>query len=175
MNFLPLFQASIAIQVHVYAAIIALLLGAYVLWAQKGSARHKFLGRIWVLVMVFVAVTSFFIHQIRMVGLFSPIHLLSVLTLFGLARAIYIVRLGRVAKHQQAMKMLYFGALIVPGLFTLMPGRIMFDVVLAPWVALDGQYAISPMGGVVLAFAGVVLVGAVLRYTKTKAKTKRLL
>lgn len=160
--------AIIASQKRGLVAVIAVLLGGYVLWARKGSTRHKLLGRIWVLVMVFVAVTSFFIHQIRMIGLFSPIHLLSILTLVGLARAIYIVRLGRIAKHQQAMKMLYFGALIVPGLFTLMPGRLMFGVVIGPWVAVESLYRITPLDGVMIAFVGVVLVGLAFRYVRAK-------
>jgi uncharacterized membrane protein len=82
-----------------------------------------------VLLMAFVATSSFFVHTICMIGGFSPIHILSVLTLASLPVAVLRARRGQIAAHARGMRTLYVLALIVPGLFTLLPGRIMHDVV----------------------------------------------
>ena len=63
-----------------------------------------------------------------MFWLFSPIHLLSLLTLWALARGILAAQQGRIADHKRAMKQLYGFALVVAGAFTFFPGRIMYLV-----------------------------------------------
>ena len=82
--------------------------------------------------MFVVAVSSFFIHEIRLWGPFSPIHLLSVFTLIMLPLAVLRARRHDVAKHRRAMTGLFIGALVVAGAFTLLPGRIMHAVVFGP-------------------------------------------
>lgn len=145
MTLQPLLQASPVIQTHAYAAIAALLLGAMVLFRRKGDRLHKLGGRIWVLLMVLVAISSFFIHTIRMWGPWSPIHLLSILTLVGLVRAIMLIRRRNVLHHARIMKLVYLGGLVIAGFFTFMPGRIMHAVLFgspagaAPAVAPSGS------------------------------------
>ena len=39
--------------------------------------------------------------------------------------AIYAIRRGRVSAHRRAMIGLFIGGLIIPGLFTLLPGRVL--------------------------------------------------
>ena len=75
--------------------------------------------------MVVLCITSFFIHTLKVWGLFSPIHLLSIIVLYTIYMAITAARMGNIKKHQLSMKFLYFLALIVTGVFTFMPGRIM--------------------------------------------------
>jgi uncharacterized membrane protein len=129
MTLRPLLDASPAIQLHAFAAIAAFLLGAVVLFRRKGDRPHRFAGRLWVALMLAVALSSFFIHTIRMWGPWSPIHLLSLATLAALAYAVRNIRRGNVAAHAAAMKAIYAGALVVAGIFTLAPGRIMNRVV----------------------------------------------
>ena len=107
------------------AALAALGLGAAQLLSPKGTTLHRALGYLWVTLMAGVALSSFFIHEIRLVGLFSPIHLLSIFTLFSLGWAIYAARQGDVVRHRIIMLSLFFFALVVTGAFTLLPGRIM--------------------------------------------------
>ena len=78
--------------------------------------------------MAFVAVSGLFIHTIKLWGLFSPIHLLSFLTLITLWFAVKAARTGNIKRHEKIMKMLFFLALILTGLFTLVPGRVMHTV-----------------------------------------------
>ena len=111
-------------------AMIAIILGGIQLSMKKGGAIHKLLGRIWVGIMMFVAISSFFIHEIKLWGAYSPIHLLSLLTIFTLGVGIYYVRVGNVKRHKQTMIAVYFFALIVAGFFTLYPGRIMHQILI---------------------------------------------
>ena len=76
-----------------------------------------------------VAVSSFWINDIRWIGPFGPIHILSVITVLSLITGVRAARGHDVKTHKRAMKSLVFGALIVAGAFTLLPGRIMFLVV----------------------------------------------
>jgi uncharacterized membrane protein len=73
MSLAPLLDAAPAIPVHAFAAMTAFLLGAVQLAAPKGTLPHRTLGGIWVGLMVSVALSSFWIHQIRLIGLWSPI------------------------------------------------------------------------------------------------------
>lgn len=120
--------APALIQLHAVLAATAIILGGVQLAAPKGTPTHRLLGRVWVASMAVVALSSFFIHEIRMFGLFSVIHLLSVLTLVTLWQAIRLVRRGDIARHRKAMIRLYVLALIITGAFTLLPGRLMYKV-----------------------------------------------
>jgi uncharacterized membrane protein len=128
MSLAPLLNASPVIQVHAFAAMGAFALGLVQLAAPKGTIPHRTVGWIWVALMLTVAVSSFWIHEIRLVGPFSPIHLLSILTLVTLPLAVFAARRHRVATHRKAMTSIFFGALVIAGLFTFMPGRIMYRV-----------------------------------------------
>jgi len=77
----PLLSAPQPIPVHAIAALVAMVLGGLQLWGPKGTRNHRTLGYIWVGLMAIVAFSGFFIHVLKLVGPFSPIHLLSVLPL----------------------------------------------------------------------------------------------
>ena len=109
-------------------AMIAIILGGIQLFMKKGGVIHKLLGRIWVSLMLIVAISSIFIHEIKLWGAYSPIHLLSLWTIFSLGLGIYLVRVGNIKRHKQVMIALYFFALILTGFFTLMPGRVMHQI-----------------------------------------------
>ncbi|KMO38655.1 membrane protein [Methylobacterium variabile] len=130
MTLQPLLQASPVVQVHAAAAIAALVLGALKFGLRRGGARHRIAGRIWVGLMALVALSSFGISGLRQIGPFSWIHGLSVFTLGALVLAVVCARQRRIAAHRWAMIGLYLGALVITGLFTLLPGRIMGHVVL---------------------------------------------
>src|SRR5215510_2603814 len=125
----PLLNAEPAIQLHAFTAIAAFALGAVQLSAPKGTLPHRTAGWIWVALMVIVAVSSFFIHDLRIWDAWSPIHLLSVFTLAMLPLAVMHARRHRVDRHRHAMVAIFVGALVIAGLFTLAPGRIMHAVV----------------------------------------------
>jgi uncharacterized membrane protein len=111
---------AVALPVHLVGALIALPLGAFVLWRPKGTATHKMLGRLWVAVMMVVAISSYWLRTLS--GGFSFIHLLSVLTIVSLPLGIMQARRGNIPAHLRAMRGVYIG-LVVAGLFALAPQR----------------------------------------------------
>ena len=132
MSLTPLLDAAPAIPIHAFAAMTAFALGVVQLAAPKGTLPHRTLGWIWSGLMVSVAVSSFWIHQIRLVGPWSPIHLLSIFVLITVPLAVWKARRHRVADHRRIMISVFSGALVIAGLFTLLPGRILHAVVFGP-------------------------------------------
>jgi uncharacterized membrane protein len=129
MSLGPLLSAPAPIPWHAFAAFAALALGGVQLASPKGTPRHRVLGYVWVALMLVIAISSFWIQQIRLIGPFSPIHLLSILVLITVPLAVWHAHNHRVAKHRKVMVSLYVFALIGAGVFTLLPGRIMHAVV----------------------------------------------
>lgn len=124
----PLLDAAPAIQLHTYAALAALALGTVQMSMPKGTRAHRTFGWLWAVLMFTVAFSSLFIHELRWIGDWSPIHLLSIYVLIALPIAVVRARRHEVPGHAKAMRGLFMGGLILAGLFTLWPGRIMHQV-----------------------------------------------
>jgi uncharacterized membrane protein len=106
--------------IHLTAALLTFLLGIAVLLRRKGTASHKRLGRSWVVLMLIVAISSFWIRRDG----FSWIHLLSIWTLISLACAVWFIRRGNVRAHQGFMIGTFLG-LAGAGIGALAPGRLL--------------------------------------------------
>src|SRR5438270_13252266 len=103
MNLAPLLDAAPAIPFHAFAAMTAFALGVVQFAAPKGTLPHRALGWIWVVLMTAVAVSSFSIPKIRLLGSWSPIHLLSVFTLAVLPISVWRAHTHRVSDHWRTM------------------------------------------------------------------------
>jgi len=123
MTLAPLLDAAPIIRFHALLALAAIGLGAVQFLAPKGTLPHRTIGWAWALLMLLVAGTSLFIQTIRTWGPWSPIHILSLFMLGVVPLA--VLR----ARAQSAMIWIFTLALVVAGLFTLAPGRIMNKVV----------------------------------------------
>ena len=99
MNLAPLTHAPVAIQLHAYAAMAAFVLGVVQLAGVKGTSRHRALGYTWVALMLVVAISAFWIHEIRLWGPWSPIHLLAIFTLIMLPLGVTRARAHNVRGH----------------------------------------------------------------------------
>jgi uncharacterized membrane protein len=132
MTLAPLLNAAPAIQLHAVAAMAAFGLGIVQFAAPKGTLPHRTVGWIWVALMTVVGVTAFFIHELRIWGPWSPIHLLAVFTLVTLPLAVWHAHRHAVDRHRWAMISIFTGGLLIAGLFTFLPGRIMHTVALGP-------------------------------------------
>ncbi|USQ95585.1 DUF2306 domain-containing protein [Caulobacter sp. RL271] len=121
--------APTVVQVHLTAALTALVIGAVLMLRVKGTTAHKLLGWTWVLAMGTTAVSSLFIREINP-GHFSFIHLLSGWTIVGLPGAVYAIKRGKVAAHRRAMTGMFVGGLLIAGVFTFLPGRLLWTVFL---------------------------------------------
>lgn len=125
MNWSAFTEASLIIQIHWVAAMIALIFGILMFARPKGTKSHKAIGRIFIVLMLVAALSSFFIREINR-GQFSLIHLFIPLTLFASWEAIHYIRKKNLKRHKRAVQGLFFGALLIPGLFTFFPGRRMW-------------------------------------------------
>jgi uncharacterized membrane protein len=95
---------------HVVAALTSVLLGAHQVWRRpKGDARHRLLGRVWVVLILWTAVTSFWIRHIND-GAFSWLHVLSVVTLVTVTLGVVTARRGNLRAHRNNMVGSWLGA-----------------------------------------------------------------
>ena len=129
MSLAPLINANPAIQLHAFMAMSAFALGIVQFAAPKGTIPHRTLGWIWVVLMITVAVSSFWIHTINLWGPWSPIHFLSIFTLTMLPLAVWRARRHQVQHHRWSMISIFVGGLVIAGIFTFVPGRIMYSIV----------------------------------------------
>ncbi|MEO8882025.1 MAG: DUF2306 domain-containing protein [Devosia sp.] len=170
MNLDPLLHASLVIQIHAFSAILAFVVCALVLFRRKGDATHRLWGKLWVAVMAIVALSSFFIWTIRLVGPFSPIHLLSLLTLVMLYRGVTYARRHQIKLHIRMMQATYIAALVIAGLFTFYPGRIMYKVAFGREGADPAKLAV--FGFALLAVAAIAWL--IMRWRRTDRRRKLL-
>ena len=124
-------QLTPLIAIHMSAAIGAVLIGPVALWARKGRAQrprlHRAFGYAWVTLMIVTALSAIFIRDFNLPNIagYTPIHLLVPVTLLGLVGAFYALAKGNIVRHRQAMVSLYIGACVVAGGFSLLPGRLL--------------------------------------------------
>lgn len=128
MTLSPILNANPAIQIHVAAVMVAVVLTPIQLLLQRGSDAHRVIGRIWMIAFALTALSSFFIYTIRWIGPFSPLHILSVVALISLVNAYLAARRGDIENHRWTVLSLIGFALLGAGIFTLLPGRIMHAV-----------------------------------------------
>ncbi len=125
MNWNAFDDAGIIIFIHLFAALAALVVGIIMLARAKGTPSHKVIGRSFIILMLVTALSSFWIREINR-GSFSLIHIFIPVTLFASWEAIHYIRKGNVKRHKRAVTGMFFGALLIPGLFTFVPGRRMW-------------------------------------------------
>lgn len=128
MSLAPLLNTSIVVQLHAFAAIAALVLGLMQFARRKGTFSHRTIGWVWALLMLTIAISSFWIHGIKLWGPWSPIHLLSIFVLFNVPFAVWLAHRHNVSAHRRWMIGIFAGALVIAGIFTLVPGRVMHAV-----------------------------------------------
>ena len=120
--------------VHITAALSAVALGPFALWARLGMRQrpklHRAFGYAWVTMMMLTATTAIFIKTYKLppaitLDGYTPIHLLILVTYLGLFGAFWFLAKGNVRGHKITMLNIYVWACVVTGAFTLLPGRFM--------------------------------------------------
>lgn len=134
MDFTPV------IAIHTTFALSAVALGPLALWTRLGrTARprwHRAAGYAWVSCMLGAALSALFIRSTLAWSVWglSPIHLLIGLTVFALIRAFVYLHQGHIQGHRKTMQFTYLFACIVTGLFTLLPSRLLGQLVWGQWL-----------------------------------------
>ena len=111
---------------HMTCAFAALAIGTALMIGVKGTGAHRTLGYAWSACMLVTAVSSFWIHTSN--GGFSYIHFLSGWTTLAVPLAIAFVRRKQVRRHARMMTSVFVGGLLIAGLLTFLPGRLMFSL-----------------------------------------------
>lgn len=112
--------------VHLLTVVPCIFLGAYLLLAKKGGKIHRKLGMGYMVLMVITAILALFMEARvgpKWLDHFGYIHLFSILVLWTVPTALIQVKKGNIKSHQRKMVLLYLGAIVIAGGFTLAPGR----------------------------------------------------
>lgn len=143
---------TLLIASHVAAALVSVSLGVVQLARRKGDARHRHLGRVWVVLMLWTAVSSFWIRHLRD-GAFSWLHVLSLVTLVTVTLGVVGIRRGDLRAHRANMVGSWLGSAIAMVFALALPTRMI------PTFAVD-----EPLGAaaalLVLALTVVAVVAA---------------
>jgi uncharacterized membrane protein len=135
-------QLTPTIAIHTSAALGALVLGPVALWARKGAIQrpmlHRAFGYAWVTLMLLTATSALFIRDFKMPNLagYTPIHLLVPYTIVGIISGFVYLARRDIPAHRKTMQSLYFGACISAGAFTLLPSRLLGNLVWSQWFGL---------------------------------------
>lgn len=122
-------QASLPIKIHLATVLAAVILATVQIIGPKGRTFHRVLGWTLAVLLVTTAIAALFIRSPGG-GLFNPFQIFVVTTLITVPWGIMAARRHDVRRHARMMGGLYFGALIIAGLLTFMPGRLMWRVFL---------------------------------------------
>jgi len=133
-------QMTPVIAVHMTAALLALVTGPVALWARRSHQQHprlhRAMGYAWVTNMVITAISAMFIRDWALPNLagYTPIHLLVPVTLVSLVVAFRALATHNIQLHRKTMQRLYFSACVGAGVFTLLPGRYLGQLVWHQWL-----------------------------------------
>lgn len=135
-------QMTPVIAAHMTAAIGALALGPFALWARLGRTQrprlHRALGYAWVTLMLMTAVSAIFIRDFKLPNIagYTPVHLLVPVVFGGLGLAFWMLARRNIRGHRISMQVTYVSACIVAGGFTLLPNRYLGQLVWGQWLGL---------------------------------------
>jgi uncharacterized membrane protein len=136
------------IAVHMSAALGAVVLGPVVIWARKGAVLrprlHRAFGYGFVTLMLGASIGGMFIRDFKLPNIagYTPIHLLTPVTLLSLWTSFYALYQGNIEWHRKTMVSLYLGACVTAGAFTLLPSRYLGQLIWGQSGAfIDGRHA----------------------------------
>ena len=117
--------------IHLATVVPCFIIGTMLLLIKKGTRIHKGFGRLYMVLMLFTALVTLFMPAHvgpRILNHFGWIHSFSFLTIYTVPTAYLAIKRGNVKSHKRKMILLYFGAIIIAGGFTFVPGRYLHSV-----------------------------------------------
>lgn len=117
---------TMQITIHLFSAFWVLIIGAMQLAWPKGTTLHKALGRSWMLAMLIVGISSFWIKgYINWYMGYGPIHLLSIWVMICVLVSVYFIRQGHINRHKDFAAGAFYGSLGAGLAAVLMLGRVL--------------------------------------------------
>lgn len=119
---------------HLVTVVPCFFIGVFLLLRKKGDPLHKNLGKVYSILMLITSIIALFMPARvgpQFFNHFGYIHLFCFLTLYMIPTAIIAVRKGNIKAHKRKMAFTYFGALVIAGSFTFVPGRFMYALFFA--------------------------------------------
>jgi uncharacterized membrane protein len=116
---------------HLVTVVPCFFIGTLLLIIKKGTPIHKGFGRVYMVLMLFTACVTLFMPADvgpQFLNHFGWIHSFSFLTIWTVPTAYLAIKKGNIRAHKRKMILLYFGAIIIAGGFTFVPGRYLHDV-----------------------------------------------
>lgn len=116
---------------HLWTVVPAFVVGTVVLCLRKGTATHRALGSVYMILMLITAIAALFIPARvgpQWLGHFGWIHIFCLVVFFSIPNALIQARRGNIRRHAISMVLLYVGALIIAGAFTFARGRYMHQL-----------------------------------------------
>ena len=116
---------------HLATVVPAFLLGSYLLVSKsKGTPKHRFIGKIYMLLMLITAVITLFMPTKfgpSLAGHFGFIHFFSALVLYNVPAAYLAIKKGDIKRHRGLMIGLYIGGILIAGGFAFTPDRMLYN------------------------------------------------
>ncbi|HRK66959.1 MAG TPA: DUF2306 domain-containing protein [Hyphomonas sp.] len=123
----PLLRIPAVLQAHIAGAVLSFVIGTVLLLGVKGRTFHRVLGYTWIAAMTVTAISSFWLTGING-NSYSFIHLLSGWTVIVLPMGLAAARRHNIALHRKEMTGIFMGGMLVAGLFSFLPGRLMWHL-----------------------------------------------
>ena len=123
ITFLPL-----PVAIHLVAALVSVVLGAWQLLAQRIGHRHRGVGYVWIAAMAVTALSSFWLKSPLgrdWLDGFSFIHGLSLCTLVSLVIAVNLARQRKIEAHRRWMQTTFISLIVAGLLAAASPGRVL--------------------------------------------------
>ncbi len=115
---------------HLATILPAFVIGVFQMLGRKGTPIHKFLGKTYMVLMLATSlITLAMPAQIgpKLLNHFGFIHLFSFLTLYGVPGAYFAARRHDLKTHRANMIGLFFGGILIAGVFAFSPGRMLYE------------------------------------------------
>lgn len=126
----PLARVPFVLQAHIAGAVLSFAIGTVLLLRAKGRTAHRVLGYAWIATMSVTAISSFFLTGMNGDS-WGFIHLLSGWTVIVLPMGLAAARRRRIAAHSKHMTGIFMGGMAIAGLFSFLPGRLMWHLFFA--------------------------------------------
>ena len=113
---------------HLVTILPAFFIATWLLFRRKGTANHRLLGKIYMVLVLFSAALTLLMPARVGPTIFGHcgfIHGLGVMAFYSIFMGWRAIKAKDIRRHKRAMVGLYVGGMLIAGGFTLMPGRLL--------------------------------------------------